>query len=97
MRLLAMQLESLLFPPFHRKNEIRACLWQIDANAGKYKGNMNKKVPNFRFGTFLIVRCEDGFKNNYVTNYASMFAYVAFFSMNSRRGATSSPISMEKI
>ncbi len=26
-----------------------------------------------------------------------MFAYVAFFSMNSRRGPTSSPISMEKI
>ena len=28
--------------------------------------------------------------------YASMFAKVAFFSMNSLRGPTSSPISMEK-
>ena len=29
--------------------------------------------------------------------YASIFAYVAFFSMNSRRGPTSSPINIEKI
>ena len=29
--------------------------------------------------------------------YASMFAYVACSSMNSRRGPTSSPISMEKM
>ena len=31
------------------------------------------------------------------TNYTSIRAYFAFFSMNSRRGGTSSPISMEKI
>jgi hypothetical protein len=29
--------------------------------------------------------------------YASMLAYLAFFSMNSRRGGTSSPMSMEKM
>lgn len=32
-----------------------------------------------------------------VINQASILAYVAFFSMNSRRGPTSSPISMEKM
>lgn len=30
-------------------------------------------------------------------NYASIFAYFAFFSMKSRRGGTSSPISIEKM
>ena len=71
---------------------------------GKYEGNEEninsltiKKVPNFAVRDYLCVRCEDGFKNLVMKNYASIFAYVAFFSMNSRRGATSSPISMEKM
>jgi len=29
--------------------------------------------------------------------YTSILAYLAFFSINSRRGATSSPISIEKV
>ena len=63
-----------------------------------YKWIDNKKVPNVAVRDYLCVRCEAGFKKiSYETNYASIFAYVAFFSMNSRRGATSSPISMEKI
>ena len=57
-----------------------------------------KKSPDTKgIGTASFVRCEDGFKISYETIYASMLAYVAFFSINSRRGATSSPISMEKM
>lgn len=33
----------------------------------------------------------------YINNYASMLAYVAFCSMNSRRGPTSSPINIENM
>ena len=59
---------------------------------------MDKKVPNLKDPGLPLVRCEDGFKCKLINEYyASIFAYVAFFSMNSRRGATSSPINMEKI
>ena len=55
-----------------------------------------KKVPNSEARDYLCVRCEDGFINN-SKNYASIFAYVAFFSIKSRRGATSSPINIENM
>lgn len=41
---------------------------------------------------------EQGFHTSFTTiNYTSIFAYLAFFSINARRGATSSPISIEKV
>jgi len=45
------------------------------------------KAPTMNVGAFLFLS----------QNQTSIFAYFAFFSMNSRLGGTSSPINIEKI
>ena len=45
---------------------------------------------NFEFQSFKI------YNSKFKIIYASIFAYTAFFSINSLRGGTSSPINIEK-
>ncbi len=56
-----------------------------------------KGSPALRRASLPVVADARRLERRAARGYASMFAYVALRSMNSRRGATSSPMSMENV
>lgn len=82
---------------------VKICLSHGYMSHGLYKGMDKFLLIKIISGNYCVYKkqfrmCGTAFCILCVWIYqASIFAYVAFFSMNSRRGPTSSPMSMENM